>query len=185
MEDSQIVALYWVRFQQVLDETASRYGDYCYTIARRILSSPADAEESVNDTWLAAWNAIPPHRPQVLRTFLGKLTRRLALKRRRDRDREKRGGGELPLILSELEGCVSSQDNVEDELIAAELIQALNRFTAGLPDTERRVFLRRYWYLDSIHQISQEFHFSGSKVKSMLFRTRNKLRVYLQKEGFS
>jgi RNA polymerase sigma factor (sigma-70 family) len=183
MEDEKIVGLYWARSELALAETASKYGKYCYSIADNILQNPQDAEESVNDAYLGAWNAIPPHRPAVLRTFLGKLTRRVSLKKWRDKSRDKRGGGELALALDELEECVSAGTEVEEEIIASELSQTLNRFVAGLPATERRVFLCRYWYLESIGQICSEFNFSGGKVKSMLHRTRSKLLVYLRREG--
>lgn len=183
MEDSDIVALYWARREQAVTETAAKYGSYCHSIAQNILANPEDAEESVNDAYLAAWNAIPPHRPAVLRTFLGKLTRRQALKKWRDGVREKRGGGETALALEELEECVPSGSGAEDAVMAAELALALRRFVAGLPDTERRVFLCRYWYLDPVRTVSRTFGFSESKVKSMLHRTRTKLRTYLQKEG--
>lgn len=183
MEDNEIVALFWARSEQAIKETASQYGNYCYVIAYHILFNPQDAEEAVNDTYFCVWNNIPPHRPAVLKTFLGKMTRRISLKKYRDKNREKRGGGEVALALNELDECIPSAMNVEDEIIAKELGEILNQFIVSLPDTERRVFLCRYWYLDSIETISKEFHFSGSKVKSMLHRTRKKLRYRLQQEG--
>jgi RNA polymerase sigma factor (sigma-70 family) len=126
---------------------------------------------------------MPPHRPSILRTFLGKITRRVSLKKCRDKGRDKRGGGEVALALDELEECVPSNTNVEKEIIASELSEILNRFVAELPEIERQVFLCRYWYLDSIEQISVAFQFSNSKVKSMLHRTRAKLLYYLRQEG--
>ena len=183
MEDHQIIDLFWGRDQRAITETASKYGTYCYSIARNILSNPGDAEESVNDTYLGAWNSIPPHRPAVLRTFLGKITRRVSLNRWRDSVRDKRGGGETALALEELEDCVASGGTVEEAVQAEELGRSLNRFLDGLPETERRVFLCRYWYLDSIETISLDLGFSVSKVKSMLHRTRGRLRDHLQREG--
>ena len=183
MEDRQIIDLFWARSERAISETASKYGTYCYSIAHNILSDPADAEESVNDTYLGAWNSIPPHRPAVLRTFLGKITRRVSLNRWRDGSRDKRGGGETALVLEELEDCVASGGTVEEAVQAEELGRSLNRFLDGLPETERRVFLCRYWYLDSIETISQDFGFSVSKVKSMLHRTRGRLRAHLRREG--
>ncbi len=183
MEDSAIVELYWTRSENAITETATKYGRYCYVIAHNILQSAEDADESVNDTYLGAWNSIPPHRPSILRTYLGKITRRVSLKKWRDKNRDKRGGGEVALDLEELEECVPSNAAVEEEIIAAELSETLNRFVAELPETERRVFLSRYWYLDSIEQISLDFHFSNSKVKSMLHRTRGKLLSHLRQEG--
>ena len=183
MEDNRIVDLYWERSESAITETASKYGKYCYVIAYNILCNQEDADESVNDTYLGAWNAMPPHRPSILRSFLGKITRRVSLKKWRDSRRDKRGGGEVSLALDELSECVPSNVMVEDEIMAAELSKTLNRFIANLPVTERQVFLCRYWYLDSIEQISTDFGFSTSKVKSMLHRTRAKLLSHLKKEG--
>ena len=183
MEDSKIIDLFWMRSELAITETASKYGKYCYAIAYNILSNPEDTEETVNDTYIGAWNSMPPHRPSILRTFLGKITRRISLKKYRDKNRDKRGGGEVALALDELDECIPSVTTVEDEVFALELSKSLNRFIAGLPDTERRVFLCRYWYLDSIDTISQEFNFSTSKVKSMLYRTRGKLLRHLSQEG--
>lgn len=183
MEDNRIVDLYWARNESAITETASKYGKYCYAIAYNILCDQEDADESVNDTYLGAWNAMPPHRPSILCSFLGKITRRVSLKKWRDSHRDKRGGGEMSLALDELSECVPSNVMVEDEIMAAELSKALNRFIANLPATERQVFLCRYWYLDTIAQISADFGFSTSKVKSMLHRTRAKLLSHLKKEG--
>ena len=183
MEDNQIVELYWARSERAITETASKYGTYCYAIANNILQNAEDAEECVNDTYIGAWNAMPPHCPSILRTFLGKLTRRISLKKQRDQTRDKRGGGEVALAFDELEECVPANAAVEEDVIAAELPQILNRFVAGLPEPERQVFLCRYWFFDSLEQICGEFHFSGSKVKSMLHRTRAKLRAFLRQEG--
>lgn len=183
MEDSQIVDLYWERNEQAIRAAASKYGDYCYSIAYNILRSREDADESVNDTYLGAWNAMPPHRPNCLRTFLGKITRRVSLKKWRDEHRDKRGGDEVSLALEELSECIPSNASVEENVIAGELSARINRFVGTLAPTERQVFLCRYWYLDSIDKISADFRFSSSKVRSMLHRTRAKLRVYLEKEG--
>lgn len=183
MEDSRIVDLYWARDEEAIRATASKYGSYCRSIAYNILHSREDAEESVNDTYLGAWNAMPPHRPDVLRTFLGRITRCAALKRWRDDHRDKRGGDEVALVLEELSECIPSHLSVEDSVIAEELSERINRFIGTLTPTERQVFLCRYWYLDSIEEISADFRFSNSKVKSMLHRTRAKLLTYLEKEG--
>ena len=183
MDDATIVQLYWDRDERAIPATSDKCGNYCNSIARNILGNREDAEECVNDTYLGAWNAIPPHRPSVLRTFLGKITRRISLKKWRDSHRDKRGGNEVSLALDELSECVPSNVTVEDEVIVAELSKALNRFIGDLPVTERRVFICRYWHLDSIEKISMDFCFSSSKVKSMLHRTRAKLFSHLKKEG--
>ena len=183
MTDCQIVDLYWNRDQQAITETDRKYRSYCSSIARNILAIQEDAEEAVNDTWLGAWNAMPPHRPEKLSGFLGKLTRRISLNKWESARAAKRGGGEPELALEELSACIPSARDVEKELEAAELTQILNRFIKSLPQSERRVFLCRYWYLESVSDIAARFGFSQSKVKSMLFRTRNKLRAVLEKEG--
>ena len=183
MEDSQIVDLYWERNEQTIRAAASKYGGYCYSIAYNILRSREDADESVNDIYLGAWNAMPPHRPNCLRTFLGKITRRVSLKKWRDEHRDKRGGDEVSLALEELSECIPSNASVEESVIAGELSARINRFVGTLAPTERQVFLCRYWYLDSIDKISADLCFGKSKVKSMLRRTRARLRADLEKEG--
>lgn len=184
MDDDRIVALYWSRSEAAITETAAKYGSYLRSISFSILGSREDAQECVNDTYHDAWNAMPPHRPSVLSAFLGKITRRISIDRWRKRNAEKRGGGELPLALEELEECVSGSGSVEDEVQRKELEQLLDRFLDALPVTERRVFLRRYWYLDSVQSIAWQFGFSRSKTASMLHRTRAKLRALLEKEGY-
>ena len=184
MDDKQIVALYFARSEQAIAETARKYGKYCFSIARNILQNHSDAEETVNDTYIGAWNSIPPHRPAILSTYLGKITRRQALKRWAANRTLKRGGGEMSLALEELAGCIPSDFDVESRIEAEELTRILNSFVRNLPQTERNVFLCRYWYLDSVEAIARQQNFSQSKVKSMLSRTRKKLYAHLQKEGY-
>lgn len=175
MEDRRIVELYWARSERAISETMTKYGAYCRRIAFNILSDEEDAEESVNDTYLAAWNSMPPHRPALLSSFLGKLTRRLSIDRWRAKRADRRGGGEVALALEELSECIPSGSNVELEVEKAETSRMINAFIRSLSPTERRVFICRYWYLDSVSAIGQQFGFSPSKVKSMLYRTRKKL----------
>ena len=182
MEDTQIVSLYWERNEQALAETAAKYGRYCFCIAYNILSSREDADESVNDTYMSAWERIPPHQPSVLSAFLGKITRRISLNKWRNRNRNKRGGGEVPLALEELSECIPSQEDVARKVEQKELTQAIVQFLNELPETEREVFVCRYWYLADIRQISKAFGFSESKVKSMLHRTRIRLKSHLTEE---
>lgn len=184
MDDKQIVDLYFARKEQAIRETAKKYGKYCFAIARNILQNSSDAEETVNDTYMGAWNSIPPHRPAMLSTYLGKITRRLALKRWTANRTQKRGGSEIALALEELAGCIPSDFDVESRINEDELTQILNDFVRNLPNPESHVFLCRYWYLDSIEAIARRFDFSQSKVKSMLSRTRKKLYAHLQKEGY-
>ena len=185
MDDAGIVSLYWERNEQAIEESKAKYGGYCHAIAYRILSDYEDASESVNDTWLAAWTSMPPHRPSILASYLGKITRRVSLNRWRDRNREKRGGGEAALSLDELAECVPDRQNMERTMELAALTEALNRFLSGLPKIERDVFVCRYWFLASLREIGEKFGFSESKTKSMLFRTRKKLLAYLEKEGLN
>lgn len=184
MEDSEIVALFWARDQQALTETVKKYDGYLDAIARRILGDPLDAAECVNDTLLAAWDSIPPHRPGVLSAYLAKLTRRIAMKVWRSRDTLKRGSGEVALSLEELEECVPDPKSLEDTLNGKELAEGIDAFLRRLPEQERRIFLRRYFHGESIREIGQAYGFTNSKTETMLFRTRKKLKKYLAKEGY-
>lgn len=183
MDDSQIVELYWKRLESAISETAAKYGKYCYRIAYNILTNAEDAEESVNDTYLSAWNALPPHRPDVLSAFLGKITRRISIDKWRRCTAEKRGGSETALVLDELEDCVASSQNVEREIEEHELAEAVNAFLSGLSEDVRDVFICRYFFVLSINEICESFDYSQSKTKSMLSRTRRNLLTYLEKEG--
>lgn len=183
MEDKDILGLYWARDEAAIARTAEKYGGYCGSIARNILENAQDVEECLNDAWLGAWSTIPPKRPENLAAYLGKLTRNRAIDLRRSRTRAKRGGDAVTLALEELQDCVPSGSSPEGELQRRELTRALNRFLGTLPATERSVFLCRYWYFDDLAAICDSFGFRQSKVKSMLHRTRTKLRAYLQKEG--
>jgi RNA polymerase sigma-70 factor (ECF subfamily) len=184
IEDNCIVELYWARSESAVLETSLKYGKHCYAIAYNILFNAEDADESVNDTYMGAWNSMPPHHPSVLSTFLGKITRRVSLNKWKERRCDKRGGGELELALDELSDCISSSDDIQQAIEVRELSNAINSYLLTLPETERNVVCR-YWFFSSIIEISEKFSFSQSKIKSMLFRTRGKLHDYLQKEGFN
>ena len=183
MDDNSIIDMYWARNEKAIDATKDKYGHYCYSIAYGILENFEDAEECVNDTYLGAWNSIPPNKPQMLSTFLGKLTRNISLNRWRKKHRIKRGGGEVQLTLDELQECLPSGNTVEKEIEAKELAVIISGFLRELEVEERRIFLRRYWYFDSIDEICKSFGFGKSKVKMKLMRTRNKLLVKLKEEG--
>ena len=183
MEDQAIIDLYFQRSEHAIAETAAKYGGYCYSIANNILGNKEDSEECVSDTWLAAWNAMPPRRPGVLSVFLGRITRNGALDRWRRRQAFKRGGGEVTLALEELRECVSNDDNVEEAFSRRETVRAVNSLLDKLTETERNVFLRRYWCVDTVADIAASFGFTEGKVKSMLHRPRLKLRKQLEKEG--
>ena len=182
MDDKQIIELYWERNTLAIDRTMEKYGNYCSAIARNILGSEEDAEECVNDTWLGAWNSIPPKRPEHLPSFLGKLTRYKAIDCLRAQHREKRGGGKVEIALDEIAEIVPADFSLEQNILDQELVQAINRFLAGLPKEARMIFMLRYWFFADIEEISARFGFSYSKVKSILHRTRSKLRLFLQKE---
>ncbi len=182
MEDSQIVALYFRRSEQAIQETDNKYGHYCFQIANGILSSPEDGEECVSDTYMTVWKSIPPNRPLHLAPFLGKITRHIALDRWRKRFSLKRGGGEVALALEELEDCLPGKDSPEAELRRKEFRDGLNRFLGKLPEQERMIFVCRYWYLRSVKEISEKTGLSESNVKTRLFRTRSKLRTFLAEE---
>lgn len=184
MEDKEIVSLFWKRDESAIQETSKKYGMYCYSIAYRILKNHEDSEESVNDTYIDAWNSMPPNKPFLLSTFLGKITRRIAIDKWRVAHAEKRGSGETALVLDELKECLTSENDIETEIDRIQLAQTVNAFMKTLSEQERKVFVCRYFYMDSLESVCKKFGFSESKVKSMLFRVREKLRVYLQKEGF-
>ena len=183
MDDSQIVDLYWKRQGNAVSQTKEKYGRYLFSIANHILQQYEDSEECVNDTLFGAWNSIPPHRPTVLSTYLGKITRRLALKKHREKTAQKRGGMEADLSLEELAGCIPTGQTIDGQLDDRELTQILNRFLSELPVQQRKAFVCRYWYCESIAEISQRFSWSESKTKMLLLRTREKLRQCLKKEG--
>ena len=184
MDDKAIVELYFARSEKAISETANKYGGYCYSIANNILSNKEDSEESVNDTYLAAWNNMPPRHPSILATFLGKITRYISLDHWKSRSAYKRGGGEVTLALEELDEFLSSGESTEEVLEKKELIRSINRFLDNLPEAERNLFVCRYWYLDPIQQIADRYGFTLSKTASMLRRTREKLCKQLKKEGF-
>lgn len=183
MTDSEIVEMFFRRDEEAVRLTHERYGSYCCSIAFGILRSREDAQECENDACAAAWNAIPPSRPEVLKTFMGKLVRRISLKRLRGRMAIKRGGGtSAAAALEELEECVPSGYSIDEKTDSAEIVRVINDFLASLSDDERRIFVCRYWYLDSIASIAVRFGFGHSKVKMTLKRTRDRLRSVLEKE---
>lgn len=185
MEDTDIIALYWARDERAVSETADKYGRYCHSVAYRILQNNEDSEECVNDTYTGAWNAIPPHRPELFSAFLAKITRRISLNLLRNKTAEKRGTGQYTVTLEELSECIPSSLTAEDTVETHELTRMLNNFLDNLSVEERRVFLCRYWYLDPVKDIAKRFSFGESKVKMMLKRTREKLLIHLKKEGIS
>lgn len=185
MEDSKIIALYWERSEQALAETARKYGAYCHSIAYRILNDREDAEECVNDTWLRAWNSIPPNRPGLLGAFLAKITRNLSLNRCEKQNAAKRGNGEVPVVLEELEECIPAGAGVEQSVDFKLLTALLNRFLERLDAENRQLFVARYWYLYPVKEIAKQYGMGQSKVKMRLMRMRDELKELLAAEGFS
>lgn len=183
MEDEKIIELYFERNESAISETAEKYGNYLYKIAFNILSDNEDSEESVNDTYMSAWNTIPPEKPNVFSAFLSKITRYISLNRYRAGKAEKRGGGEIDAAFEEIEECVPDKSDIYDEIETKELAEVISDYLKKLPETERKIFVCRYYYLDSLSDISEQFGFSQSKVASMLHRTRKKILSHLEKEG--
>ncbi|MDO4804025.1 MAG: sigma-70 family RNA polymerase sigma factor [Lachnospiraceae bacterium] len=185
MEDEKIISLYWDRDERAITESAFKYGRYCHSIASNILKSESDAEECVNDTWLRAWNAMPPHRPSVLSVFLGKITRNLSIDRYKSLHRQKRGGGQIDLVLDEISEIVSGRDNPEEMAMREELQADINRFLSSLPKEKKYMFILRYWYADSIADIAGQVGMSENNVTVSLSRIRGKLRKYLADRGYA
>ena len=184
MEDRQIVQLYWDRDEKAISATAEKYEPFCMSIAKNILGNREDAEECVNDTYLRAWKAMPPHRPNRLSAFLGKITRNLSFNKYCYYTAEKRGGGEMPVVLEELGECVSGGDDVEQKIDRMELIHALNDFLRGLSDKKRNIFLCRYWYADSVRSLARRFGMREGTVSMTLNRLRRELKGFLTERGF-
>lgn len=182
MEDEKIIQLYWNRNHDAITETASKYGKLCFRIAHNILGNYEDSEECVNDTYLGVWNAIPRKWPTRFSAFISKITRNLALKKFAYISAEKRNP-QMVCSFEELSDCVSGKEYVETELENRRIERAVNAFLWHQPKEKRSVFILRYWYFDSLDEICRRTGYSQSKVKSMLFHMRKKLREYLEKEG--
>lgn len=184
MEDDQIIALYWQKSADAITETNRKYGAYCFAIADNILHNQEDAEECVNDTWLHAWNAIPPQRPRRLKLFLAKITRNLSFNRFHTRTAQKRGGGELNLVLEELAECIAVEADAESAYAAKELGQSLNAFIRALPVRDGNIFVRRYFFTEPVASIAKRYGLTENNVVVILSRTRKKLKTQLVKEGY-
>lgn len=183
MKDEEIVALYWERDEKAITATSDKYGSYCHSIAHNILHNNEDVQECVNDTWLGAWKSMPPHRPERLSAYLGKITRNLSLNRFKQYTAEKRGAGQTELVLSELEDCIPARTSVEQVIEEMALAGSISLFLRAQPPQKRNIFIRRYWYLCPIRDIAAAFGMSESKVTSLLFRMRSELKTHLEKEG--
>ena len=184
MDDHEIVDLYWQRDEHAIEATAAKYESYCMKISQNILSDRSDSEENVNDTYLHAWQAMPPQRPAILSAFLGKIARNLALNRYKARSAQKRQGDVFALSLDELDDCAVSRPGPESETAAAELGASISAFLRTQSEDARSMFILRYFYCDSIEEISSRFGCGESRVKTTLLRTRRKLKQHLIKEGY-
>ena len=185
MEDTKIIDLYFARDEQAIAETDKKYGRYCFALANSILSNVQDAEEAVSDTYLKTWKAIPPHRPVVFRLFLAKITRNLAFTRWRKLTADKRGGGEMELVLEELAGCVAAPGSVEDSINGKELAKTIRSFLDTLPAQEQDIFLRRYFFVEESEAIARRYGMKPATVLRTLSRIRAKLKNYLTQEGYA
>ena len=183
MDDNRIIELYFARDERAIAETKEKYGKYCLKIAYNILGNPEDAEECENDTYLVVWNAIPPTKPQVFSAFIGRVTRNISLKMLRAKNADKRRSSEALVSLDELGDCIPDKQGFAENLEINELAEIINSFLNSLNVTERRVFVCRYWYCDSISDICNRFGFGKSKVKMILLRTRERLLTYLKERG--
>ncbi len=185
MDDETILELYFARDERAVAETDRKYGGYCFTLANAILHNQQDAEETVSDTYLKAWNAIPPRKPGILKMFLAKITRNLAFSRWRSCNAQKRGGGEMELVLEELAGCIAAPGSIEDGLNAKELAKTIRCFLNTLPVREQDLFLRRYFFVEETEAIAERYGMKPATVQRTLSRTRMKLKSYLTKEGYA
>ena len=183
MEDEAIIALYWQRSEEAIVQTDRKYGHYCRTIAYNILQNDDDCDECLNDTYLRIWNIIPPKRPSFLSALLAKVTRNLALDRQKYNQAEKRGSGQVSLVLEELSECIPGGTGTEEFLENKQLTELLNRFLLSLPQRTRELFMLRYWYLCPVRQIAERLGMGESNVKMTLLRTRRQLKTILEREG--
>ena len=181
MQDNKIVDLYFARDEQAIAQTSAKYNTYCMNIAMNILHNREDSEECVNDTLLAAWNSIPPHRPENLSAFLGKLTRNFSINRYKANHAERRGGGEFALSLEELDECIEDPRTLGDD--PEQLGRIISEFLYTQPKEMRQVFVRRYFHSESISDIAEYLDMTESKVKSILHRMRHSLKPYLTEHG--
>ena len=184
MEDHEIVALYWAREEEAIRQTEKKYASYLKKISYHILSNLQDSEECVNETYFRAWNSMPTHRPSVLSTYLGKITRQLSIDVFRKRIAAKRHGSQYAVSLEELGDCFSDGVTPEEELDGKLLDEAINRFLRSLSEDARNTFIGRYYFFDSLKDVAAYCGMSESRAKSMLHRTRQSLKEYLVKEGF-
>ena len=181
-DDQTIIQLYWERNEEALVETAEKYGSFCRSIAENILHNSEDAKECVNDTYLKTWNSIPSNRPRIFPAFLGRIVRNLSFNRYKYSHTEKRGGGQIAVVLDELSECIPDKD-ASVAFDGNELAEVMNDFVASLSERNRNVFVMRYWYTESVGKIALELHMSENNVSVILARLKTKLRAHLAERG--
>jgi len=184
MTDLQIIELYWQRNEDAIRESDEKYGRYCFSVANTILLDELDSEECVSDTWLRAWSAIPPQRPNVLKMFFAKIARNLSVDRLKAKTAQKRGSGETELILEELQTCIAANGDTESEYMVKELGRSINSFVRGLPERDGNLFIRRYFYGEAVEAIAKRYGILPHNAAVILSRVRQKLKRHLEKEGF-
>lgn len=184
MRDDEILALFFARSEQAIRQVQRQFGAYCFSTANRILRSREDCEECVNETWLRAWQTIPPKKPDNLKLYLASITRNLAFSRYRCQNADRRGGGEIPAILDELSECVDASATPEENMILKEMGAVINEFLAKLPERDRDVFLRRYFFAESTREIAERYGMREGNASVILTRVRKKLRKHLIREGY-
>ena len=185
LSDEQIIGLYFDRNESAISETDSKYGAYCNRVAFNVLRDSFESEECVSDTWLHAWNSMPPQRPNILRAFLAKITRNLALNRYEANHAQKRGSGETESCLDELAECVSGGGDPLDDAAAAELSKVISSFLKSLPERDACIMVRRFFYTESVKEIAAMYGMTPNAVSVTLNRGKTKLKDYLEKEGYS
>ena len=183
MDDRRIVELFLERSEEAILETDIKYGRYCHKIAFNVLGNDEDSEECVNDAYMRAWGSIPPNEPDSMASYIGRITRNLALDKLRQKQSDKRGNGEVPVVLDELAECVSGHDELERRQDSADIAAAIDSFLDELNSVERGVFMRRYWMMEPIADVANRYDISVSKTTTMLFRLRNRLKKHFMKEG--
>lgn len=184
MEDKEIVQLFWDRNEAALSVTEKKHGRRCITVARNILNNQEDAEDCVNEAYLKLWELIPPHRPEVLGTFLCRIVRNTALNILKSKNADKRGGGTAAFVFEELEECIPDKNSVEHIYESKELLAAVNRFLRQTSIESRRIFVLRYWYCCELSEIAERFGTRKNTISVILNRTRKRLREYLEQEGY-
>ena len=184
MEDFEIIELYFKKDETAIKKTSEKYGAYCKAVAENILKNPEDSEECFSSALLSLWNSIPPEKPENLKMFLAKITRNIAINNLKAKFAEKRGGKEGFAAFDELSECVPTKNNVEESFDEKELEKTINNFVKNLPEKERNVFIRRYFFFENPKEIGERYGFSQNRVSVILHRTRKKLLEHLKKEGF-